>query len=66
MPLPVSALVHQQVVALIGAGLGDEDFGALLKQAAAGAGLELTSQDKPVPDGLEPLDDLSTTPRSAP
>lgn len=65
VPLPVSALVHQQVVALIGVGMGDEDFGALLKQVAMGAGLALASEDFAVSDGLEPLDDLSTTPRSA-
>ncbi len=60
VPLPASAAVHQLVMQMIGQGMGDEDFGALLKLAAAGAGLELESEDRDVPDGLEPVDDLST------
>src|SRR5207244_2072929 len=37
VPLPVAAVVHQIVVSLIGGGLGDEDFAALLKLEAGGA-----------------------------
>ena len=60
VPLPVSAQVHQQVVDMIGNGLGDVDFSALLEMAARGAGLELDSEDRDdVSDGLTPVDDLS-------
>jgi len=60
VPLPVSAQVHQQVVDMIGNGLGDVDFSALLEMAARGAGLELESEDRDdVSDGLAPIDDLS-------
>ncbi len=61
VPLPVSAHVHQQVVDMIGNGLGDVDFSALLEMAARGAGLDLVSEDRDdVSDGLAPIDDLST------
>lgn len=60
VPLPVSALVHQLVVDLIGSGLGDEDFASLLKTAARGAGLELMSEDRDLSTGLTPVDDLAT------
>lgn len=60
VPLPVSAQVHQQVVDMIGNGLGDVDFSALLEMAARGAGIELDSEDRDdVSDGLTPVDDLS-------
>ncbi len=60
VPLPVSAQVHQQVVDMIGNGLGDVDFSALLEMAARGAGLELVSEERDdVTDGLTPIDDLS-------
>ena len=63
VPLPVSALVHQLVMHTIGAGMGDEDFGSLLKLEAAAAGLELEPEDSDPSDGLEPIDDLSTARR---
>lgn len=57
--LPVHALVHQQVVDLIGNGLGDIDFISLLEMSARGSGLELVSEERDdVSDGLEPIDDL--------
>jgi 3-hydroxyisobutyrate dehydrogenase len=60
VPLPVSAGVHQQVVDMIGNGLGDVDFSALLEMAARGAGLQLESEERDdVTDGLVPIDDLS-------
>lgn len=60
-PLPVSALVHQMVVDMIGNGHGDEDFASLLLTAANGAGLELVSEDRDdVSTGLTPVDDLAT------
>ena len=58
--LPLSAQVHQQVMSMIGNGLGDVDFAALLEVAARAAGLELTSENQPdVSDGLSPIDTLS-------
>jgi 3-hydroxyisobutyrate dehydrogenase len=60
VPLPVSAGVHQQVIDMIGNGLGDVDFSALLEMAARGAGLQLESEERDdVTDGLVPIDDLS-------
>jgi 3-hydroxyisobutyrate dehydrogenase len=50
--LPVSALVHQLVVALSNGDHGDADFAALLSQQAAEAGVELTAEDADVSDGL--------------
>jgi 3-hydroxyisobutyrate dehydrogenase len=55
VPMPVASLVHQQVQSLVGHGFGESDFAALLCLAAEAAGLELTSEDKDVPDGLEPI-----------
>ncbi|HZU56346.1 MAG TPA: NAD(P)-dependent oxidoreductase [Actinocrinis sp.] len=52
VPMPVAALTHQLVQALIGRGHADEDFAALLPQQAAAAGLELLPEDVPVDDGL--------------
>lgn len=60
VPVTVSAVVHQQVVDMIGNGLGDVDFSALLEMTARGAGLELASEERDdVVDGLTPIDDLS-------
>jgi 3-hydroxyisobutyrate dehydrogenase-like beta-hydroxyacid dehydrogenase len=56
VPLPVAALVHQLVVSLIGLGLGDQDFSALLEQEARGAALQLKSEQRDLSDGLEPVD----------
>lgn len=64
VPIPASALVHQMVVHVIGAGMGDEDFGRLLTFAAQGAGYELESEEREVDDGLSPIDDLSTRSRN--
>ncbi len=52
VPLPVTALTHQIVVSLIGQGLGDVDFGALLELEARNAGFELVPDDQKVADGL--------------
>lgn len=60
VPLPTSALVHQKVVDMIGNGLGDVDFSALLEMTARGAAMELASEERDdVTDGLTPTDDLS-------
>ncbi|MDQ6710122.1 MAG: NAD(P)-dependent oxidoreductase [Candidatus Dormibacteraeota bacterium] len=53
VPLPVSALTHQIVVSLIGNGLGEGDFAALLELEAHGANLTLTPENRTVSDGLE-------------
>jgi 3-hydroxyisobutyrate dehydrogenase-like beta-hydroxyacid dehydrogenase len=54
VPMPTSALVHQIVVELIARGLGEGDFAALLQMEADAAGMELKSENRSVPDGLEP------------
>ena len=56
VPLPVAALVHQLVVSLIGNGLGDEDFAALLKLEARGANLQLQPDQRAIADGLEAVE----------
>jgi hypothetical protein len=43
---------------MIGQGLGDDDFIALLEMQARGAGHELVAEDIDVSDGLEPVDEL--------
>jgi 3-hydroxyisobutyrate dehydrogenase-like beta-hydroxyacid dehydrogenase len=53
VPLPVAALTHQIVVSLIGNGLGDADFAALLELEARGANLALEPEARQVFDGLE-------------
>ena len=53
VPLPVAALTHQIVVSLIGNGLGEVDFAALLELEARGAKLRLEPEAREVSDGLE-------------
>ncbi len=53
VPVPVAALTHQIVVSLIGNGLGDIDFAALLELQARAANLELEPEPREVSDGLE-------------
>ena len=52
VPMPVSALVHQIVVSLIGNGMGDRDFASLLELEAIGANLNLVADPREIPDGL--------------
>ncbi|HEU4751229.1 MAG TPA: NAD(P)-dependent oxidoreductase [Acidimicrobiia bacterium] len=52
VPLPVAALVHQLVVALIGSGRGDEDFATMLLQEADASGVRLEPENVEVSDGL--------------
>src|ERR1700694_1582114 len=52
VPMPVSALVHQIVINLIGNGMGDEDFVSLLELQARGAGMNLEPDHRHVHDGL--------------
>ena len=54
VPLPVSALVHQLVVALSTSEHADGDFAALLEMAGRAAGVE------PKPEGIEVSDGLDT------
>ena len=54
VPLPVASLVHQLVQSLVGHGLGQADFAALLTLQAQSAGLELVSENAEVTDGLGP------------
>jgi 3-hydroxyisobutyrate dehydrogenase-like beta-hydroxyacid dehydrogenase len=54
VPLPVAALVHQIIQALIGAGHGGDDFAALLELEATAAGLALVSENADISDGLGP------------
>ena len=65
VPMPVAALVHQLVQSLVGHGLGEEDFAALLLLQARSAGLELASENTDVPDGLEPASRSGGTEHSA-
>ncbi len=58
VPLPAAALVHQIVLQLIGSGLGDLDFAALLELEARGAGLHLEPEIQEISDGLQAVDDL--------
>jgi 3-hydroxyisobutyrate dehydrogenase-like beta-hydroxyacid dehydrogenase len=53
VPLPVAALTHQIVVSLIGNGLGEGDFAALLELEARAASLKLEPEERQVSDGLE-------------
>ncbi len=52
VPLPVSALVHQIVCEGIGRGFGELDFAALLSKAYEDSGMDITSENREVDDGL--------------
>ncbi len=52
VPMPVSAVVHEIVMNLVGSGLGDRDFASLLELEARGANLKLEPDTRHVPDGL--------------
>jgi len=54
VPMPIASAAHQLVQSLVGYGFGEEDFAALLVLQARSAGLELTSENVEVSDGLEP------------
>lgn len=45
VPMPMSSIVHQLLVNLIGLGHGDDDFATLLLQEAQGAGLTLEPEN---------------------
>jgi 3-hydroxyisobutyrate dehydrogenase-like beta-hydroxyacid dehydrogenase len=52
VPMPLASIARDQVQALIGNGLDDEDFAKLLVQQARASGLQLTSEGVAVDDGL--------------
>ncbi len=52
VPMPVAALAAELVTAVIGAGYADQDFATLLLEQARRSGMELTSEDVDVDDGL--------------
>jgi 3-hydroxyisobutyrate dehydrogenase len=54
VPLPTAALAHQILQAAIGRGHGEEDFAALLVEAALAAGAEVKPENVVVDDGLRP------------
>jgi len=56
VPMPVAALVHQIIQSLIGHGHAEQDFAALIQLAAESAGVELTSENADISDGLGPPD----------
>jgi len=54
VPMPIASAVHQLVQGLVGYGFGEDDFAALLVLQARSAGLDITSENAEVTDGLEP------------
>ncbi len=52
--LPVSALVHQLVLALSTSDLADQDFAALIEMTARSSGMTLEPDGVEVSDGLDP------------
>lgn len=56
VPMPVAALTAQLVASAIGAGYDKEDFATLLLEQARRSGVELTSENADVTDGLDAED----------
>jgi 3-hydroxyisobutyrate dehydrogenase-like beta-hydroxyacid dehydrogenase len=54
VPMPIASAAHQLVQSLVGYGFGEDDFATLLVLQARSAGLEVTSENAEVSDGLEP------------
>jgi 3-hydroxyisobutyrate dehydrogenase len=61
VPMPVAGLVHQIVQSLVGNGYGDQDFATVIELQARASGLELSSENAEVSDGLEPAGQHDTT-----
>jgi 3-hydroxyisobutyrate dehydrogenase-like beta-hydroxyacid dehydrogenase len=61
VPMPLASITRDQVQALIGEGVQDEDFAKLLVLQARHSGLTLAPENVSVDDGLSPL----TTPSKA-
>ena len=56
VPMPLASITRDQLQALIGEGVADEDFAKLLVLEARHSGLELAPENVPVDDGLAPAD----------
>ena len=52
VPMPLASITRDQVQALLGLGLGDEDFAKLIVLQARASGFELEPENVPVSDGL--------------
>jgi len=52
VPMPLASITRDQVQALIGHGMDDEDFAKLIVLQALASGLELAPENVPVDDGL--------------
>jgi 3-hydroxyisobutyrate dehydrogenase len=52
VPMPLASITRDQVQALIGHGMGGEDFAQLIVLQAMASGLELEPENVPVDDGL--------------
>ena len=50
--MPSAAATRESIARMVGRGYGDIDFSALLTEIAKDSGLELTSENKIIPDGL--------------
>lgn len=50
--MPSAAATRESIARMVGRGYGDIDFSALLIEIAKDSGLELTSENKIIPDGL--------------
>ena len=61
VPMPLAATAAQAVQALIGHGFSEVDFAALLEQTARASGVELTSEETEVDDGLSPQPEVAAT-----
>jgi 3-hydroxyisobutyrate dehydrogenase len=53
VPMPLCSITRDQVQALIGHGMGDEDFAKLIVLQALASGLALAPENVPVSDGLD-------------
>jgi 3-hydroxyisobutyrate dehydrogenase-like beta-hydroxyacid dehydrogenase len=52
VPMPLASITRDQVQALIGHGMDEEDFAKLIVLQAMASGLELVPENVPVDDGL--------------
>jgi 3-hydroxyisobutyrate dehydrogenase len=52
VPMPLASITRDQVQALLGLGLGDEDFAKLIVLQARASGIDLAPENVPVSDGL--------------
>jgi len=52
VPLPLASITRDLIQSMIGSGLSEQDFAALLLQQARSSGIELEPENVPVGDGL--------------